>query len=101
MRYTNKGKIFQYKVISDQQIANSGDSSIPIPKEILYLTEADVQQSLTVAEAVDLAEKGIIVVKDIGTMVFAVPPLCIIKEQLDEGLSLVEKALDVADKKVK
>ena len=32
---------------------------MPIPKEILYLTEEDVQQTLTVAEAVDLAEKGI------------------------------------------
>jgi len=32
---------------------------MPIPKEILYLTDADVQKTLTVAEAVDLAEKGI------------------------------------------
>jgi len=32
---------------------------MPIPKEILYLTEEDVQHTLTVAEAVDLAEKGI------------------------------------------
>lgn len=32
---------------------------MPIPEKILYLTEADVQQTLTVAEAVDLAEKGI------------------------------------------
>ncbi len=32
---------------------------MPIPKKILYLTEADVKQTLTVAEAVDLAEKGI------------------------------------------
>jgi ornithine cyclodeaminase/alanine dehydrogenase-like protein (mu-crystallin family) len=32
---------------------------MPIPKEILYLTEADMQQSLTVSEAVELAEKGI------------------------------------------
>jgi len=32
---------------------------MPIPKEILYLTEEDVQQTLTIAEAVDLAEKGI------------------------------------------
>ena len=32
---------------------------MPVPKEILYLTEEDVQQTLTVAEAVDLAEKGI------------------------------------------
>jgi len=32
---------------------------MPIPPEILYLTEKEVQQTLSVAEAVDLAEKGI------------------------------------------
>ena len=32
---------------------------MPVPKSILYLTESDVQQTLIVAEAVDLAEKGI------------------------------------------
>ena len=32
---------------------------MPIPKEMLYLTEADVQQTLSVAEVVDLAERGI------------------------------------------
>ena len=32
---------------------------MPLPKEILYLTEEDVQKTLTVAEAVDLAEQGI------------------------------------------
>jgi ornithine cyclodeaminase/alanine dehydrogenase-like protein (mu-crystallin family) len=32
---------------------------MPVPKEILYLTETDVQQTLSVAEAVVLAEKGI------------------------------------------
>lgn len=32
---------------------------MPIPSEILYLTESEVQQTLTVAEAVRLAEKGI------------------------------------------
>ena len=32
---------------------------MPIPENILYLTEADVQKTMTVAEAVDLAEKGI------------------------------------------
>jgi ornithine cyclodeaminase/alanine dehydrogenase-like protein (mu-crystallin family) len=32
---------------------------MPIPKSILYLAEDDVQKTLTVAEAVDLAEKGI------------------------------------------
>lgn len=32
---------------------------MPIPESILYLSESDVQNTLTVAEAVDLAEKGI------------------------------------------
>jgi len=32
---------------------------MPIPDSILYLTEAQVKQTLSVAEAVDLAEKGI------------------------------------------
>jgi taurine--2-oxoglutarate transaminase len=50
-----------------------------------------------------LKENGLftfIMAKDLGTMVFIVPPLCITKEQLDEGLELVEKALEVADNKV-
>ena len=33
---------------------------MPIPKSILYLTETDVELTLTVGEAVDLAEKGIV-----------------------------------------
>ena len=32
---------------------------MPIPRKILYLTESDVQKTLTISEAVDLAEKGI------------------------------------------
>ena len=32
---------------------------MPIPKEILYLNESDVRRTLTISEAVDLAEKGI------------------------------------------
>jgi ornithine cyclodeaminase/alanine dehydrogenase-like protein (mu-crystallin family) len=32
---------------------------MPVPQSILYLTEADVQQTLTMAEAVDLAERGV------------------------------------------
>lgn len=33
---------------------------MPIPDSILYLTEGDVEKTLTVGEAVDLAEKGIV-----------------------------------------
>ena len=32
---------------------------MPVPDSILYLTDSDVQQTLSIAEAVDLAEKGI------------------------------------------
>jgi ornithine cyclodeaminase/alanine dehydrogenase-like protein (mu-crystallin family) len=32
---------------------------VPVPKSVLYLTESDVQQTLTMAEAMGLAEKGI------------------------------------------
>jgi ornithine cyclodeaminase len=32
---------------------------MPKPENLLYLTESDVEQTLTVAEAVDLAEKGV------------------------------------------
>jgi taurine--2-oxoglutarate transaminase len=42
-----------------------------------------------------------IMMSALGTMVFIVPPLCITKEQMDEGLALVEKALEFSDKKVK
>ena len=42
-----------------------------------------------------------IMANNMGSMVFVVPPLCITKAQLDEGLALVEKALEVADKQVK
>ena len=51
-----------------------------------------------------LRENGLftfIMANNMGSMVFVVPPLCITKEQLDEGLAIVEKALEVADKQVK
>jgi len=35
------------------------ENTVPVPDSILYLSELDVQQTLTIAEAVDLAEKGI------------------------------------------
>jgi taurine--2-oxoglutarate transaminase len=57
---------------------------------------AEVKKTL-----LDLGLFTFIMVKDIGTMIFVVPPLSITKEQLDEGLGLVENALEVADKKVK
>ena len=32
---------------------------MPVPKELLYLTEEDVKKAVSISEAVDLAEKGI------------------------------------------
>jgi len=42
-----------------------------------------------------------IMANNMGSMLFVVPPLCITKEQLDEGLAIVEKALEIADKNTK
>lgn len=42
-----------------------------------------------------------IMANSLGSMLFVVPPLCITREQIDEGLTIVEQALEVADKQVK
>lgn len=42
-----------------------------------------------------------IMANSMNSMVFVVPPLCITKQQLDEGLAIVEKALEIADANVK
>jgi ornithine cyclodeaminase/alanine dehydrogenase-like protein (mu-crystallin family) len=71
---------------------------MPVPKSILYLTEADVRRTLTVAEAVDLAEKGILAdaagrvagdkfYMDVGDAGFIKPFSGFL---LDEGLAFVK-----------
>lgn len=42
-----------------------------------------------------------IMANSLGSMVFVVPPLCITREQLDEGLAIVDKALGIADANIK
>lgn len=39
-----------------------------------------------------------IMANNMGSIVFIVPPLCITRKQLDEGLAIIEQALEVADK---
>jgi taurine--2-oxoglutarate transaminase len=39
-----------------------------------------------------------IMANTMGSIVFVVPPLCITKEQLDEGLLIIDKALEISDK---
>lgn len=51
----------------------------------------------------ELRQNGLftfILSNNLGSLVFVVPPLCITKEQLDEGLSIIDKALEVADRAV-
>jgi len=51
-----------------------------------------------------LRENGLftfIMANAMGSMLFVVPPLCITKAQLDEGLAIVEKALEAADAQIK
>jgi taurine--2-oxoglutarate transaminase len=38
-----------------------------------------------------------IMANTMGSIVFVVPPLCITKEQLDEGLLVIDKALEISD----
>ena len=48
-----------------------------------------------------LRENGLftfIMANNLGSMLFIVPPLCITKAQLDEGLAIVDRALEIADK---
>ena len=48
-----------------------------------------------------LRENGLftyIMANNMGSLVFVVPPLCITKMELDEGLAIVDKALEVADR---
>ncbi|MGZ6346260.1 MAG: aminotransferase class III-fold pyridoxal phosphate-dependent enzyme [Anaerolineales bacterium] len=50
-----------------------------------------------------LREKGLftfIMANNMGSIVFVVPPLCIKVDQLMEGLTIVEKALEVTDKAI-
>lgn len=42
-----------------------------------------------------------IMANSMGSMLFIVPPLCINKAELDEGLAIIEKALVIADKYVR
>jgi taurine--2-oxoglutarate transaminase len=38
-----------------------------------------------------------IMANNMGSIIFIVPPLCITKEQLDEGLAIIEKTLEITD----
>lgn len=66
-------------------------------------TKAILPASVMAEVGKALRENGLftfIMANNMGSMVFIVPPLCISKEQLREGLIIVETALEIADKAV-
>lgn len=42
-----------------------------------------------------------IMASNMGSIIFVVPPLCITKDQLDEGLTIIEKTLEISDRQMK
>ena len=91
-RHQSVGDVRYIGLFSTIELVENRETKKPFSAAVM----ADVKKSL-----LDSGLFTFIMVKDIGTMVFIVPPLCITKEQLDEGLGLVEKALEIADRKVK
>ncbi len=91
-RHSSVGDVRYIGLFSTIELVENRETKKPFSAEVM----ANVKKAL-----LDSGLFTFIMVKDIGTMVFIVPPLCITKEQIDEGLALVEKALEVADKKVK
>jgi taurine--2-oxoglutarate transaminase len=91
-RHPSVGDVRYIGLFSTIELVENRETKKPFSAEVM----ADVKKTL-----LDSGLFTFIMVKEIGTMVFVIPPLCITKEQIDEGLALVEKALEVADKKVK
>jgi taurine--2-oxoglutarate transaminase len=90
-RHPSVGDVRYIGLFSTIELVANRETKEPFSAEVM----AEVKKTL-----LDNGLFTFIMMKDIGTMVFVVPPLCITKEQIDEGLNLVEKALEVADKKV-
>ena len=74
---------------------------------IELVTNRETKEILPAAKMAEvgkvLRENGLftfIMANNMGSIVFVVPPLCITNEQLDEGLAIVEKALEVADETI-
>ncbi|MBL6980050.1 MAG: aminotransferase class III-fold pyridoxal phosphate-dependent enzyme [Anaerolineales bacterium] len=90
-RHSSVGDVRYIGLFSTIELVENRETKKPFSAAVM----ADVKKTL-----LDNGLFTFIMVKDIGTMIFVVPPLCITKEQIDEGLTLVEKALEVSDRKV-
>ncbi|MCP4142467.1 MAG: aminotransferase class III-fold pyridoxal phosphate-dependent enzyme [Chloroflexi bacterium] len=90
-RHISVGDVRYIGLFAGIELVENRETKKPLSAEVM----AEVKKAL-----LDSGLFTFIMVKNIRTMVFVVPPLSITKEELDEGLTLVEKALEVADKKV-
>jgi taurine--2-oxoglutarate transaminase len=91
-RHPSVGDVRYIGLFSAIELVENRETKKPLSADVM----ADVKKAL-----LDNGLFTFIMVNDIGTMIFIVPPLCITEEQLKEGLALVEKALEISDKKVK
>jgi taurine--2-oxoglutarate transaminase len=91
-RHPSVGDVRYIGLFSTIELVVNRETKEPFPAAVM----SDVKKAL-----LDSGLVTFIMVNALGTMVFIVPPLCITKEQMDEGLALVEKALEFSDKKVK
>ena len=71
------------------------------------VTNRETKEIFPAAKMAELGKKlrenslfTFIMANSMGSLVFIVPPLCITKEQLNEGLAIVESALELTDKVV-
>ncbi len=89
IRHPSVGDVRSIGLFSTLELVNNRETKEIFPASVM----ADVGKVLR--------EKGLftfIMANAMGSMVFVVPPLCITKDQLDEGLNIVERALEVTDK---
>jgi len=89
IRHPSVGDVRSIGLFSTLELVNNQETREIFPASVM----ADVGKVLR--------ENGLftfIMANAMGSMVFVVPPLCITKDQLDEGLKIIERALEVPDK---
>jgi taurine--2-oxoglutarate transaminase len=87
-RHPSVGDVRYIGLFSTIELVANRETKEPFSAEVM----AEVKKSL-----LDNGLFTFIMVKDIGTMVFIVPPLCITKAQIDDGIEIVDQALQITD----
>jgi taurine--2-oxoglutarate transaminase len=87
-RHPSVGDVRYIGLFSTIELVVSRETKEPFSAEVM----AEVKKTL-----LDNGLFTFIMVKDIGTMVFIVPPLCITKAQIDDGIEIVDQALQITD----